>query len=188
MVAASLASGGARAVFLDRDGVLVRPEFRDGRSFAPTTIEAFEIVLEAKTCLPRLKQAGYRLIVVTNQPDVGAGRVARQVVSDMHDLLFGALPVDVIKVCFHTREARCACRKPSPGMILEAARENAIDLGASVMVGDRASDIDAGTAAGCRTAFIDLGYISEAPPVYADLFAASLSEVTDWILRTGKPT
>ncbi len=172
-----------RAVFLDRDGVLVRPDFRDGRSFAPTTLDGFAIIPDARPCLDRLKDAGFRLIVVTNQPDVGAGRVQREIVAQMHDRLCAALPVDDVRVCFHTRDDACDCRKPLPGMLRDAARDNDIDLTASIMVGDRASDIVAGEAAGCRTAFIDLGYTAEAPPERPDFVARSLCEVTDWILK-----
>ena len=171
-----------RCVFLDRDGVLVVPEFRDGRSFAPTTLDRFHIYPDAEFCVRRLKDADFRLIVVTNQPDVGAGRVAQELVVQMHALLASALPLDGIKVCFHTREQRCNCRKPLPGMLLAAANEQGIDLPASIMVGDRSSDVEAGQAAGCRTAFIDHGYTAEPRPRRADFVGTSLGEVTDWIL------
>jgi D-glycero-D-manno-heptose 1,7-bisphosphate phosphatase len=147
-----------RAVFLDRDGVLVIPEFRDGRSFAPVTLESYRFYPDAPEALSRLKAAGYKLIVVTNQPDVGKGLVPQLVADEMHERLRKALPVDLIKACFHTQAVNCACRKPKPGMLLDAARELGIDLEKSYMVGDRASDGEAGEAAGCRTIFIDLGY------------------------------
>ena len=188
MVAGAMDGRRQPAVFLDRDGVLVRPDFRDGRSFAPTTLDDFSILPEARPCLDRLKSAGFRLIVVTNQPDVGAGRVTREVVVSMHDQLCAALPVDDVRVCFHTRDDACDCRKPLPGMLTQAARDNAIDLSASVMVGDRASDIIAGEAAGCHTAFIDLGYSAENPTTNADFVARTLGEVTEWILREHAPS
>jgi D-glycero-D-manno-heptose 1,7-bisphosphate phosphatase len=89
------------AVFLDRDGVIVVPEFRDRRSFAPTKLADFRLYPEAAASLQRLKRAGFLLAVVTNQPDVGNGLTARSEVEAMHDVIRQTLPVDVIKVCFH---------------------------------------------------------------------------------------
>lgn len=175
-------SKGNRAVFLDRDGVLVVPEFRDGRSFAPRRLEDFGLYEAAKACVERLKAADYRLVVVTNQPDVGNGLVAQSVVEEMHKRLLSELPVDEIRVCYHTRSDACTCRKPRPGMLLAAAEKLGIDLSRSVMIGDRASDVDAGIAAGCRTVFIDLGY-REPRPERADFIVTSLSEATEIILN-----
>jgi D-glycero-D-manno-heptose 1,7-bisphosphate phosphatase len=170
-----------RAVFLDRDGVLVIPEFRDGRSFAPVTLESYRFYPDAPEALSRLKAAGYKLIVVTNQPDVGKGLVPQLVADEMHERLRKALPVDLIKACFHTQLTNCACRKPKPGMLLDAARKLGIDLEKSYMVGDRASDVEAGEAAGCRTVFIDLGY-DERRPAAPTFIVRSITEATDCIL------
>jgi D-glycero-D-manno-heptose 1,7-bisphosphate phosphatase len=170
-----------KAVFLDRDGVLVIPEFREGRSFAPVTLEGYRFYPDAPQALSRLKAAGYRLIVVTNQPDVGKGLVSQLVADEMHERLRKALPLDLIKACFHTQLTNCACRKPKPGMLLDAARELGIDLAESYMVGDRASDVEAGEAAGCRTVFIDLGY-DERRPAAPTFIVRSISEAADCIL------
>jgi len=171
-----------RAVFLDRDGVLVVPLFRDGRSFAPTKLQEYSIYSEAARCVSRLKEAGFLVVVVSNQPDVGAGRMERSVLDEMHARLRAAMPLDAIRVCCHTREQRCACRKPLPGMLFDVAGVLRIDLSLSIMVGDRASDVEAGAAAGCRTAFVDLGYTSEPRPASPDRVVSSLGEATDWIL------
>ena len=184
MVGLTQASKRKKSVFLDRDGVLVVPEFREGRSFAPTSLARFAVYPDAAVCLRRLKEAGFELIVVTNQPDVGVGRVAAETVADMHALLTSTLPIDVIKTCFHTRDQNCACRKPKAGMLLEAAAERLLDLESSIMVGDRTSDIEAGLAAKCRTAFIDHGYSAEPRPYHADFVGRSLTDVTNWILET----
>lgn len=167
---------GTPAVFLDRDGVLVVPEFREGRSFAPRDLAAYRFYPDAADALRRLKSAGFMLIVVTNQPDINAGRIAAEVVDEMHAVLKEAMPVDWISVCPHTREERCACRKPAPGMLTGAAEKFHIDLDRSFMIGDRSSDIEAGKAAGCRTVFIDLGYTAEPKPDDADWIVGSLSE------------
>jgi len=178
-------SSSRRAVFLDRDGVLVIPLFRDGRSFAPRSLAEFAIYPEAPRCVDRLRRAGFKVVVVSNQPDVGAGRVAREVVDEMNARLRRAMPLDAVKVCYHTKEERCACRKPRPGLLLDAATEIGVDLSASIMVGDRASDIEAGARAGCRTAFVDLGYAAESRPASPDQVVTSLGEATDWILSLG---
>jgi D-glycero-D-manno-heptose 1,7-bisphosphate phosphatase len=171
----------AKAVFLDRDGVLVVPEFRDGRSYAPRGLEGYRFYPDAPEALARLKAAGYKLVVVTNQPDVGKGLIPQGVADEMHERLRRAMPVDLIKACFHTQAADCDCRKPKPGMLLDAARELGVALESSYMVGDRASDVEAGEAAGCRTVFIDLEY-RERKPATATFTVRSVAEAADCIL------
>ena len=172
------------AVFLDRDGVLVVPEFRDGRSFAPRRLDNFRLYDDIRRPLIHLKTRGFLLVVVTNQPDVGKGLIEPTTLAEMNRILMRELPIDVIKTCPHMAEEQCFCRKPKPGLILEAARELDIRLDASFMVGDRASDVEAGHAAGCRTVFIDLGYAEPRPsaPTYT---ARAMAEAAELILRTG---
>ena len=179
---------GRRAVFLDRDGVLVVPEMRDGRSFAPRHLENFRLYPEAKSALHRLKEAGYLLVVVTNQPDVGKGLISRSTLDQMHDWICQALPVDRIEVCSHTQADECSCRKPKPGMLLNVARECQIDLKNSFIVGDRASDVAAGIAAGCETIFIDLDYVSELKPKFSNHTVRSIAEAADIILGKNQTT
>jgi len=177
-----IAAGGRKAVFLDRDGVIVIPECRDGGSFAPTRLEDYRFYPEVPAALARLKAAGYLLIVVTNQPEAGRGLIAEEVLTEMHRRLQSSFPVDSIKVCRHTTADGCNCRKPKPGMLLQAARELGISLPESYMVGDRATDVEAGRAAGCRTIFIDLGYTSEPKPGGASFTVSSINRAADVIL------
>jgi D-glycero-D-manno-heptose 1,7-bisphosphate phosphatase len=100
----------------------------------------------------------------------------------MHELMRRALPVDVIKVCFHGHSDRCQCRKPNPGMLLEAASELGIDLERSYMVGDRASDVEVGRRTGCTTVFIDLDY-AEPAPTAPDYIVHSVAEAADVIIE-----
>jgi D-glycero-D-manno-heptose 1,7-bisphosphate phosphatase len=158
-----MVNSAARAVFLDRDGVLTVPEFRAGRSFAPLRLEDFRLYDDAAAAARQMKEAGFCLVVVTNQPDVGHGRIAIGVVEEMHRRLAVALPVDAIEACYHRQDEACACRKPKPGMLFRAAQRLGIDCAQSFMIGDRAGDIEAGRRAGCRTIFIDRGYIDEIP-------------------------
>lgn len=173
------------AVFLDRDGVIVVPEFRDRRSFAPKRLEDFRFYPEAAASLQRLKGAGFLLAVITNQPDVGNGLIARSEVDAMHETMTRELPVDAVKACFHRQGDGCNCRKPKPGMILEAAVELGVNLNKSFMVGDRSSDVEAGRAAGCATVFIDLGYDEPAPHA-PDYVVRSITEAADVIIETAQ--
>jgi D-glycero-D-manno-heptose 1,7-bisphosphate phosphatase len=151
-----------RAVFLDRDGVLNRTLVKDGLPFPPAELSEFELYPDVADGCARLKQAGFLLIVVTNQPDVGRGAQTREAVDAMHARLQAALPsLDGIEVCFHGGTAHgnpCDCRKPKPGMVLRAAATHRIDLTRSFLIGDRWRDVDCAHAAGCRAIFIDRGY------------------------------
>ena len=147
-----------RAVFLDRDGVINQALIRDGRPFSPTNMDEFSWVDGIKEAARELKRAGYKLFCATNQPDVGRGLQKRQVVESFHSTILKGLPLEKIYVCYHDDRDGCACRKPRPGMLLEASREYGLNLGESWLVGDRWKDIDAGYAAGCRTVFLDYNY------------------------------
>jgi D-glycero-D-manno-heptose 1,7-bisphosphate phosphatase len=171
------------AVFLDRDGVIVIPEFRDKRSFAPRRVADFRLYPEAAASLQRLKQAGFLLAVVTNQPDVGNGLMLRSEVDAMHEIMTRELPIDAVRACFHRQGDNCHCRKPKPGMILEAARKLGVDLKRSFMVGDRRIDVEAGRTAGCTTVFIDLDYDEPAPEA-PDYIVHSIAEAAEVIIRS----
>lgn len=174
-----------RAVYLDRDGVLNRAIVRDGKPYPPDGPEQLEILPGVPQALTRLNAAGYRLVVVTNQPDVGRGTMAPETVAAIHAQMADALPIDGIEVCLHAGTEDCDCRKPKPGMLLRDAAAHGVDLGRSFMVGDRWRDIDAGAAAGCRTILIEAGYDERAPSHTPDLVCRSLVEAADWILAKG---
>jgi len=126
-------------------------------------LSEFEIFSEVPEACRRLKQAGFLLVVATNQPDVGRGTLKREAVEEIHAEMRRRLPLDGVEVCYHPGQglSDCDCRKPRPGMLLHAASELNIDLTRSWMVGDRWRDVDCGHAAGCRTIFIDRGYAEE---------------------------
>jgi D-glycero-D-manno-heptose 1,7-bisphosphate phosphatase len=169
------------AVFLDRDGVINANLERGGKPVAPTTLAEFRLLPGAVEAVQRFHDAGYAVIVCTNQPDVANGRTPRATVEAMNDIVRSELQVDDVKVCFHTDADNCTCRKPKPGMILDAAREYSLDLSISYMVGDRWRDVAAGHAAGCLTIFIDYGYVQEGPN-NPDHVVRSLSEAANVIL------
>lgn len=183
----SAATGLRRAVFLDRDGVVSRSEVRDGLPYAPTDLDHFEILPEAPEACRRLKEAGFLLIVATNQPDVGRGTMKKETVEAMHAKMLREVPIDRVEVCYHPGhgQSNCDCRKPKPGMLLKAAGELGIDLAQSWMIGDRWRDIDCGHDAGCRTIFIDRGYaesLKQAP----DFRVKDLAAAADLILADAK--
>jgi D-glycero-D-manno-heptose 1,7-bisphosphate phosphatase len=176
-----------RAVFLDRDGVLNEPVVRDGKPYPPANASELTVTAGAAAALGRLRDAGFLLIVVTNQPDIARGTTSRATVDAINQALGHALPLDAFYICPHDDAEHCACRKPLPGLLLEAARDFQVDPAHSFMVGDRWRDIDAGAAAGCRTVLIDRGY-RERPPVHPpDYRTATLPEAAAAILseRTG---
>ena len=172
-----------KAVFLDRDGVLTIPEFRDGRSYAPRNLDRFSVYPDAPQAVADLRRHGFLTIVVTNQPDVGNGLTRPEVLDAMHTRLRSLVPVDSIEQCTHAQEDDCDCRKPRPGMFLRAAQKLGIDLSASYMIGDRKSDVDAARGIGCRCVFIDLGYSAEAPPGRVDAAVHGIQEAVRWILE-----
>lgn len=175
------------AVFLDRDGVLNEAVVRDGRPFPPGSLDALRICRGVPEGLEALRDAGYRLIVVTNQPDVGAGRQQQETVEAIHQHMRAALPLDDVRVCYHTDADGCACRKPKPGMLLDAAAAWAIDLDRSFMVGDRWRDIEAGRAAGCRTILIGSGY-AERQATGFDHHVETLLDASRFILNQEEHT
>jgi D-sedoheptulose 7-phosphate isomerase len=183
-------AGGAvnqqRAVFLDRDGVLNRAVMKNGYPFPPSTLEQLEITADAATLLSGLKKIGYKLLVVTNQPDVARGITSRETVDAINQKLASALPVDDIFVCYHTDADECACRKPKAGLLLEAARRHQIDFAGSFMIGDRWRDVDAGHAAGVRSILIDDAYDERQPLQPPEAKVKSLSEAVEWILNVGR--
>src|SRR5437868_1182812 len=122
-----------RAVFLDRDGVINRAIVRDGKPYPPGRIEDLEILPGVREALARLRDAGFRLVVVTNQPDVARGTQRREVIDAMHASLAAALPLDEFRVCDHDDGDGCGCRKPKPGLLEDAAREADVSLPDSFM-------------------------------------------------------
>lgn len=166
----------SRAIFLDRDGVLNRPMIRDGKPHPPARVEDVEVYPGLREQLQRLKDCGFVLIVVTNQPDVARGTTSRETIGGINRLIAREIPaIDRFIVCFHDNNDGCDCRKPRPGMLLAGATEFDVDLARSYMVGDRRSDIDAGIAAGSRTIFIDRAY-REPPPIQCDYRVTSTVE------------
>jgi D-glycero-D-manno-heptose 1,7-bisphosphate phosphatase len=179
---------GRRAVFLDRDGVINKPVIHEGRPHPPSDPKDFELFEDVLTGCAQLEEAGYLLVVVTNQPDVARGTQTRAAVDRMHQKMQEALPqIARVEVCWHAGHGSdsCDCRKPRPGMVLRAAKALEIDLAQSFMIGDRWRDVDCGHAAGCRTIFVDWNY-AEALKQPPDWTVQSFGQAVEVILGTAR--
>lgn len=152
-----------RALFLDRDGTLVYP------AHFPSRPEELQIYEHLGPALRSLQQMGFLLVIVTNQSGLARGYFTEADLERMHDYLRAELQsmdvrLDGIYYCPHHPEGivpelsiQCACRKPRPGLLLQAAAELHIDLARSWFVGDILDDVEAGNLAGCHTVLVDLG-------------------------------
>lgn len=170
-----------RAVFLDRDGVLIRAIVRDNKPYAAVSHDEVRIIEGVKEACAELSRAGFLLILTTNQPDVARRKITRQFVDEVNGRLVDELGLTDARVCDHDNADNCICRKPKPGLMTTAAADYGIDLASSIVVGDRWRDIEAGKNAGCKTVFIDYGY-DEKVGKQPDHVSSSLAGATPWIL------
>ena len=147
-----------KAVFLDRDGVVNKAFIRNGLPTSPISLNELEILPGVKESILRLKKLNYICLLVTNQPDVSRGKIEKKNVIEMNNFLKKEIELDDIFACYHDDKDNCKCRKPKPGMIIQASNKWDIDVRKSFMIGDRWRDIQAGINAGCKTFFIDNNY------------------------------
>ena len=188
--------GQRRAVFLDRDGTInVEVAYL-------STVDDFRFLPGVPQSLKRLKDAGFLLVVVTNQSGIGRGYYDEGALAAIHrhmhaELAASGAAVDACYFCPHHPEhatgdyrRECGCRKPLPGMLLQAAADLDIDLGASFMIGDKLADVEAGLSAGCRSLLVLTGYgeteqalLPGGVGAYPDLSAATEAILT----RDGRP-
>ena len=174
---------GNRAVFLDRDGTIARDVPYCG---SPGDFECLPTVPEA---IKRLKDNGFKVVVITNQSGIARGYFTEETLAQIHGKMkqelaeYGAW-VDGIYYCPHHPDDGCECRKPKTALFLQAAKELHIDLSHSFVVGDMQMDVDAGKALGCKTILVTTGPQGGNgivdPPHYT---AGSLLEAAKWILE-----
>lgn len=144
-----------KAVFLDRDGVLNKAIKVDSKvSRPPWKIEEVCIYERAYNLVEIIKKSGYLPIVVTNQPDIGRGDLKIEIANLINKNIMQRLKIEYYFICPHGNENECDCRKPKPGMIINASKKHNIDLNSSFMIGDRDKDIYAGLNAGTKTIFL----------------------------------
>lgn len=177
-------TGGRRAVFLDRDGVLTQATVLHGIPHPPATLTDLVIAPGADGACRALKRAGFLLIMVTNQPDLARGTASGATVQAINGEVQRRLGLDDVFMCPHDDADDCTCRKPRPGLLLDAASRWNVRLDASIMVGDRWRDIEAGRRAGCATVLV-AGRCGEKPTATPDWAAATLGDAVPWILGAG---
>jgi D-glycero-D-manno-heptose 1,7-bisphosphate phosphatase len=168
------------AVFLDRDGVLNEVQERDGTPIPPPNVEQMRLLPGVGEACRRLRELGHLLVVITNQPDIARGRQSIEEVDRMHAFLREHLPLDEIVVCAHDDADDCPCRKPRPGMMLDAAYRLGIDLSRSFCVGDRWRDVEAARRAGVVAIYVQRHY-GERDAVDPDAVVSSLAEAAEFI-------
>ena len=173
-----------RAVFLDRDGVINKVIYRDGRPTSPRNIDEFEFEAGVGKALKRLRSAGFKLLVVTNQPELARGLVTIEALDLMTHRIVDALKIDEVRVCPHDNDDGCSCRKPQPGMLLELAEKYDLSLNDSYIVGDTWKDSRAGSSAGCKSIILDRPYNHDDP---ADWRVPDLSSAVDVICGNRLP-
>ena len=179
-----------RAVFLDRDGVINKTFVVNGIPTPARTLYQVQILPRVREALEILCSLGFELVVVSNQPDVARGNLAKEVVEQIHKHLQTELNINHFYTCFHDDADDCQCRKPKPGLLTFAAEELGLDLNRSFLIGDRWRDISAGQAVGCQCFFIDYSYDEKHPEMpflkVSSLFEAAhiiLGEVYDTIYK-----
>ncbi len=166
---------GSPALFLDRDGTLI-PDV--GYLSDP---EKVALLPDVVTALTDAKARGYKLVIVSNQSGIARGyfdeATAHRVQARVNDMFEArGVTFDGVYFCVHGPDDGCACRKPSPGMLLDAARDLDIDLSRSIMIGDKPSDIEAGRHAGCRA------YVAfETPVATATIVAKTWKDIQRWL-------
>src|SRR5437667_7757695 len=174
-------------VFIERDGVLNEVRVERQHQVCPVTIEEMHVNTAAVPFLAKLKAAGLVLIATTNQPGLSRGYQNRREMDRMHDLLRKTFALDDFLVCPHDETDRCPCRKPKPGLLVEAAFKWHLDLDRSFVISDKWQDAEAARTAGCTSLLMQSPWIGTG---HHDFVLPNLTAVVDKIvqLRTGKRT
>ncbi|MBI3880220.1 MAG: HAD-IIIA family hydrolase [Verrucomicrobia bacterium] len=167
------------AIFFERDGVLNEVEVVRGQQIVPRSFDEFKIAPGAAAALQRLKDAGFLLLVVTNQPGVSRGYLPRRELDLMHTILRRKLPVDDLFLCAHDEMDHCTCRKPEAGLLTEAAFKHHLSLEHSFVVSDKWQDAQAAQNAGCTSLLLKSPWNGKG---HHDFIVADLNTAVDKIL------
>jgi len=174
-------TSGRPAVFLDRDGVVNQAVVRRGMPYPPASVHELVLAEGAVQAIADLSAAGYVCVVVTNQPDIARGSSSWDTVWAIHQAIAAQTALRHFYVCPHDDASACCCRKPLPGLLLQAAAELGLDLSRSYLVGDRWRDMAAAEGAGVPSFFVDHGW-QERRPERWDWRVHSLAEAATLIL------
>ncbi len=173
-----------KAIFLDRDGVLNKSIIKDGKPYPPQSVKDVVILDGVPEGLIKLKQLGFLLVVITNQPDIARGKTTVTEVEKINNYLKEKLILDDVYYCPHDDKDNCDCRKPKPGLVFSAKTRWNIDLSNSFFVGDRWKDIETGRNAGLKTILIDYGYNEKyIEPDYTCINFREVTQVIETLLK-----
>lgn len=159
-----------KAFFFDRDGILNKAIMKDNKPFSPRSIKELVLNLELVEFIEKLKEKEFKIIIITNQPDIKYGKLNRYTLNIINSVIKKKFLIDDILICDHGKYENCECRKPKPGLLKKASEKWNIDLNKSYLIGDRWKDIEAGTIMGCNTIFIDYNYNEIKPKCYSYKF------------------
>jgi D-glycero-D-manno-heptose 1,7-bisphosphate phosphatase len=174
------------AVFIERDGVLNQVRVERQHPVSPLTLDDFQVSRAAVPLLAKLKAAGLLLIVTSNQPGLSRGYQSRRELDRMHDLLRATFALDDILVCPHDETDGCSCRRPKPGLLVEAGFKWRLSLDQCFVISDKWQDAEAARAAGCTSLLLQSPWNGTAR---GDLVLPDLAAAVDKLLglRTVKP-
>jgi D-glycero-D-manno-heptose 1,7-bisphosphate phosphatase len=169
-----------RAVFIERDAILNEVRTGPKTQISPLTMEEFKVIDSAVPALRRLKAAGFIIIATTNQPGLSRGYQSRRELDRMHEMLRRTFPLDDIMVCPHDEADHCPCRKPRPGLLIEAAFKWHLNLDQSYVISDKWQDSEAARTAGCTSLLVKSAYNGNA---HHDFVLQDLDAIVNKVLR-----
>ena len=168
------------AVFIERDGILNRLRIEGLTQVSPMTLNEFHLKKEVAPLLNELRAAGLILVVTTNQPGLSRGCLARRELDRMHEALKATFAVHDLLVCPHEDSDRCLCRKPKPGLLLEAAHKWGLDLNRSFVISDKWQDAEAGRRVGATSMLVRSPWMGD---VHHDFVLPDLSSLVEKVLQ-----
>jgi D-glycero-D-manno-heptose 1,7-bisphosphate phosphatase len=169
-----------QAVFIERDGILNQVKVERHQQVGPLTMEEFQLNPEAAPLIQRLKTSGLVVIVTTNQPGLSRGYQSRRELDRMHELLRKTFTIDDLLVCPHDETDRCPCRKPKPGLLVEAGFKWHLDLDHSFVISDKWQDAEAARIAGCTSLLLESPWVKT---VHRDFVLSDLPAIVEKILQ-----
>lgn len=155
-----------KAFFFDRDGILNKSIIKKNKPYSPTNLKELILNFELVEFIKKLKKKNFKIIIITNQPDIKHGKLSRYNLRIINSIIIKKFFIDDIFICAHGKNENCECKKPKPGLLKQASKKWNIDLKKSFFIGDRWKDIKAGEIMGCKTIFIDYDYDEIKPILY----------------------
>lgn len=172
------------AVFIERDGILNQARVERQYQVSPLTLDQFHVNREVAPLLHELKAAGLLLIVTTNQPGISRGYQSRRELDRMHQLVTSTFPIHDLLVCPHEDSDRCPCRKPKPGLLIEAAHKWGIDLNRSFVISNKWQDAETARRVGATSLLVRSPWLGD---VHHDFVLPDLSSLVEKVLQLNSP-